>query len=157
MIRRPPRYTLFPYTTLFRSSPLAEPREQLEHAGTVGRNVRIGPRVRAHREILLDGQAREHSAPLRHEDQARAGAAKRGNPRELAAAEADRAARRRREARDRAKRRGLARPVGPDQADELPSLDLQRYPFHRAYAPVAHLQAADLQELHSGSSRATPR
>src|SRR2546430_4366557 len=30
MIRRPPRSTLFPYTTLFRSSPLAEARRRCQ-------------------------------------------------------------------------------------------------------------------------------
>src|SRR2546426_8675738 len=33
MIRRPPRSTLFPYTTLFRSS--AEPRRRVEQVGAV--------------------------------------------------------------------------------------------------------------------------
>src|SRR5205814_3835017 len=31
MIRRPPRSTLFPYTTLFRSGALAAPEQRLEH------------------------------------------------------------------------------------------------------------------------------
>src|SRR2546422_8379583 len=31
MIRRPPRSTLFPYTTLFRSHPLQPPRDQEQH------------------------------------------------------------------------------------------------------------------------------
>src|SRR5256885_6665869 len=30
MIRRPPRSTLFPYTTLFRSRPMVRPREPVE-------------------------------------------------------------------------------------------------------------------------------
>src|SRR3712207_8180219 len=34
MIRRPPRSTLFPYTTLFRSSVLALYREEMDHPGT---------------------------------------------------------------------------------------------------------------------------
>src|SRR2546429_3310394 len=43
MIRRPPRSTLFPYTTLFRSSPLPDPRRehlfqsQKPHAAVVAR------------------------------------------------------------------------------------------------------------------------
>src|SRR5260370_25820499 len=32
MIRRPPRSTLFPYTTLFRSHPARRPRRELHHA-----------------------------------------------------------------------------------------------------------------------------
>src|SRR2546425_3597277 len=43
MIRRPPRSTLFPYTTLFRSVPWAKPVGDLHHHGVVGR-------VRARRE-----------------------------------------------------------------------------------------------------------
>src|SRR3712207_8319044 len=43
MIRRPPRSTLFPYTTLFRSGPAAEPPTQLEtaHAVLDARGVRL--------------------------------------------------------------------------------------------------------------------
>src|SRR2546430_9235662 len=40
MIRRPPRSTLFPYTTLFRSSQFGDPQEQrseqIPHPGTTG-------------------------------------------------------------------------------------------------------------------------
>src|SRR5688572_32550129 len=38
MIRRPPRSTLFPYTTLFRSQPLRRPR----HTGIVANDIRLG-------------------------------------------------------------------------------------------------------------------
>src|SRR2546429_3443169 len=49
MIRRPPRSTLFPYTTLFRSLLL---REELADRGDV---VRLQAVERAHREVeLLD-------------------------------------------------------------------------------------------------------
>src|SRR2546422_6721497 len=37
MIRRPPRSTLFPYTTLFRSRPLALGEHAVEHDGAVRR------------------------------------------------------------------------------------------------------------------------
>src|SRR3989442_11164008 len=37
MIRRPPRSTLFPYTTLFRSRELAVHLDQVLHAGHLGR------------------------------------------------------------------------------------------------------------------------
>src|SRR5438876_11262546 len=56
MIRRPPRSTLFPYTTLFRSQvarrapprhPAAVPR-RIGHAGRVGRDTRRAGRGRAH-------------------------------------------------------------------------------------------------------------
>src|SRR3712207_8666713 len=37
MIRRPPRSTLFPYTTLFRSHKLGAPRKRVIHAAALGR------------------------------------------------------------------------------------------------------------------------
>src|SRR3712207_7040910 len=50
MIRRPPRSTLFPYTTLFRSERVDPP-----DAGEAGE---VGVR-RRHLETVLDGQRRE--------------------------------------------------------------------------------------------------
>src|SRR3712207_7304032 len=50
MIRRPPRSTLFPYTTLFRSRGVAEVRETFESALVMGREALIGlgvPRLEA--------------------------------------------------------------------------------------------------------------
>src|SRR3712207_8144500 len=40
MIRRPPRSTLFPYTTLFRSLPVGDPRSALEVRIVIGRRPR---------------------------------------------------------------------------------------------------------------------
>src|SRR5687768_18184038 len=59
MIRRPPRSTLFPYTTLFRSRggdvdvvdvrpDLADPRQQLAGADDVGAESFVDGRVEAH-------------------------------------------------------------------------------------------------------------
>src|SRR3989304_4641230 len=45
MIRRPPRSTLFPYTTLFRS---ADERAALDERGPRGRNAIVVPAERAH-------------------------------------------------------------------------------------------------------------
>src|SRR5437588_3663902 len=61
MIRRPPRSTLFPYTTLFRSHPLPvrRSREEIQgHRGRCGlRQLRAG--ARRHRPFqLLLGDAR---------------------------------------------------------------------------------------------------
>src|SRR2546427_1587097 len=42
MIRRPPRSTLFPYTTLFRSAPAATAVRALEHAACEGSRVEGG-------------------------------------------------------------------------------------------------------------------
>src|SRR2546430_8239748 len=47
MIRRPPRSTLFPYTTLFRSTHVAAGRAAPSHHSTRGRDARGGPCGRA--------------------------------------------------------------------------------------------------------------
>src|SRR6267142_7105699 len=55
MIRRPPRSTLFPYTTLFRSQAarFVSALEQIEGQGVVG----LGAPARAGREEALERQA----------------------------------------------------------------------------------------------------
>src|SRR2546429_2907113 len=53
MIRRPPRSTLFPYTTLFRSEPRLRRR---------GANLLLEPRVVLERERALAQQSREVAA-----------------------------------------------------------------------------------------------
>src|SRR5256886_7100775 len=64
MIRRPPRSTLFPYTTLFRSLLLPDHREQLAaHAGGAG--FAVG------HEALWRGQDRHAEAVLDARDLAR--------------------------------------------------------------------------------------
>src|SRR3712207_7180351 len=68
MIRRPPRSTLFPYTTLFRSLPDAQlhgcrrPRQRL--GGDVAVPVRQGPRRRA----AAAERPRLHDHPPRSEE-----------------------------------------------------------------------------------------
>src|SRR2546422_10387421 len=71
MIRRPPRSTLFPYTTLFRS--LGQPEVELLHVGVLAqrlhRTVQHDPSVlhdvavlgdgECHRRVLLDEQHRQ--------------------------------------------------------------------------------------------------
>src|SRR3712207_8609070 len=57
MIRRPPRSTLFPYTTLFRSDPLHVALD----VGPVGLVlVAQGPRVAARLELDVLGQVHHH-------------------------------------------------------------------------------------------------
>src|SRR5687768_17816668 len=77
MIRRPPRSTLFPYTTLFRSAvgvvgpdghaltPLVEPRERLAAA----EQRLVGPQSQAGREVALQilgcpDRSEEHTSEL---------------------------------------------------------------------------------------------
>src|SRR3712207_8876803 len=60
MIRRPPRSTLFPYTTLFRSGDADHPRHR--------------PPGRAGVVVAVDAQRRGLRLPLRHADGAERGA-----------------------------------------------------------------------------------
>src|SRR5437016_11112216 len=63
MIRRPPRSTLFPYTTLFRSGRRAQERQQLRRAPSdvfVRQPRRLPPR--------LPGFARLRDGPVRSEE-----------------------------------------------------------------------------------------
>src|SRR5438034_5376176 len=61
MIRRPPRSTLFPYTTLFRSNPHGFPSPLRERRGT---NTKSGP----HRKAPA-GRSEEHTSELQsHSD-----------------------------------------------------------------------------------------
>src|SRR2546428_9347699 len=64
MIRRPPRSTLFPYTTLFRSERALRERLLLRPAGrTAGREVhRIA--VRPHAPRRRPGRSEEHTSEL---------------------------------------------------------------------------------------------
>src|SRR3712207_9039040 len=70
MIRRPPRSTLFPYTTLFRSHPLGE-RERTLQPDALGHQLgeQLVDRAHADRgehlaEVLLgDGGVAAHSSP----------------------------------------------------------------------------------------------
>src|SRR5256885_2398912 len=67
MIRRPPRSTLFPYTTLFRSLDRAQFREAAGEAGTVpGRDLqRLGRgEACAHIQLELAVRSEEHTSEL---------------------------------------------------------------------------------------------
>src|SRR5690606_40072517 len=81
MLRRPPRSTLFPYTTLFRSDPGDRARRALsDHAATALLRVRAAriagggaphhrgePGLR-HADCRRDGPDAEHEAPARSEE-----------------------------------------------------------------------------------------
>src|SRR5258708_14458369 len=79
MIRRPPRSTLFPYTTLFRSHPPAFPPERLRNGeggddraggGRGAVDLVVGPPHRGNCEALLRGVGRseEHTSELQSPD-----------------------------------------------------------------------------------------
>src|SRR4051812_49528129 len=62
MIRRPPRSTLFPYTTLFRSGALQQPRDvaRAEPLGDPGEaHVGVEPRCRLRRDLDLESADRK--------------------------------------------------------------------------------------------------
>src|SRR4051812_49927682 len=66
MIRRPPRSTLFPYTTLFRSA--AERAAKRDPEVELGQVARVGP---VGRQPPVQQQARDHErGHVHHEDQA---------------------------------------------------------------------------------------
>src|SRR5258708_27328794 len=71
MIRRPPRSTLFPYTTLFRS-PVGEdwsvPAANWGHAGGQQDGVAGGPRASLDRAVRTHWRSEEHTSELQSPD-----------------------------------------------------------------------------------------
>src|SRR2546430_13455684 len=69
MIRRPPRSTLFPYTTLFRSARLSDPERRGDGGGYPARTARRR-KLRERHRVLPDGRAvragrsEEHTSEL---------------------------------------------------------------------------------------------
>src|SRR3712207_7541730 len=76
MIRRPPRSTLFPYTTLFRSNvytiPVSEGEKRTRRRDEVRERLRNRPRLRPkvygylteEKESLRQGRSEEHTSEL---------------------------------------------------------------------------------------------
>src|SRR2546430_12672259 len=66
MIRRPPRSTLFPYTTLFRSGPGVRPAAPRRARRRCDDRRRVGPGRRRLGRLRLDGDGRseEHTSEL---------------------------------------------------------------------------------------------
>src|SRR5258708_21374170 len=64
MIRRPPRSTLFPYTTLFRSPGLRDGRQ----LGQELRALRRGHPEHAHARVLDEARSEEHTSELQSPD-----------------------------------------------------------------------------------------
>src|SRR2546425_7750514 len=61
MIRRPPRSTLFPYTTLFRSPTRCVVERSVDQEGTVAGNLEKGVRVSQITDNRVDLMLRERS------------------------------------------------------------------------------------------------
>src|SRR5258708_22520400 len=66
MIRRPPRSTLFPYTTLFRSH--AAHREAGAHLEVRDRAARLGDHRLLPGDLELQGRSEEHTSELQSPD-----------------------------------------------------------------------------------------
>src|SRR5258708_28420438 len=66
MIRRPPRSTLFPYTTLFRSLPRRARRAPDRRAAEAP--ARAGRRPRQERRLELVSRSEEHTSELQSPD-----------------------------------------------------------------------------------------
>src|SRR3712207_7297989 len=75
MIRRPPRSTLFPYTTLFRSAEAEEEQERLAFLASarggrprapheVGRTIELGMRGQVYRLTVATVRSEEHTSEL---------------------------------------------------------------------------------------------
>src|SRR5258708_31895418 len=110
MIRRPPRSTLFPYTTLFRSLLLGKVL-QFEN----------GP------DVLFDGQLAEHGSFLGQVRQPHAGAAMHREMADFPAIEMDRSVVHGDQAHDHVKTSRLARAVRTQQPHALAARYLERH------------------------------
>src|SRR2546430_7695051 len=66
MIRRPPRSTLFPYTTLFRSGVDVAEHVEVEEAVVERRHQRVGHRMREPHQIrvIAGRRSEEHTSEL---------------------------------------------------------------------------------------------
>src|SRR5436305_2643081 len=64
MIRRPPKSTLFPYTTLFRSSNAAGRSTDVAHRQHVGTRRRILPWSTKRISVEATGRSEEHTSEL---------------------------------------------------------------------------------------------
>src|SRR3712207_7797870 len=64
MIRRPPRSTLFPYTTLFRSGALVASRKQMDVVGFALLGTVTGIGGGTLRDLLLGLRSEEHTSEL---------------------------------------------------------------------------------------------
>src|SRR3989441_13097190 len=156
MIRRPPRSTLFPYTTLFRS-PFAHAARQLvrmialeagetDPGDPVGharaRRSRVDPTEQERQtDILGDGLPGKEGVALEDEAQARVDPVD-GLPVQADAARADR-----HEPRDEAEERGFAAAGGSHDRHELAAADVERDVLDGGEFPVLARQRETLRHL----------
>src|SRR5256886_9969448 len=152
MIRRPPRSTLFPYTTLFRSEVAVHALEVLRDAAAPA------SRVGAQAQVLLDGEVHERTAPLGRVADAEPHQVFRRAPVDALPREAD-LARRADHAAHRAQRRRLARAVGAENRGDAALLDGEVDAVQHLRPAILRLEPARLEQRHqracTGSS--TPR
>src|SRR5258707_2630014 len=66
MIRRPPRSTLFPYTTLFRSDPCPTQASECAASALVSRSLAGSPSARAHPKMADDPSANRTKSHLNY-------------------------------------------------------------------------------------------
>src|SRR3712207_6858045 len=64
MIRRPPRSTLFPYTTLFRSRPVEHARSLAVNVDIIAESDRFARLVLGTQYLLTRGRSEEHTSEL---------------------------------------------------------------------------------------------
>src|SRR2546422_4314920 len=170
MIRRPPRSTLFPYTTLFRSLLLAagqragelsvtlpKNREQREHL--VQRELAAGARraaIRSELEVLHHRQRGEDAAALGDVRDPEGGTLARPARAKVLRQIRDSAGLGRDRAGDGLEQRCLPGAVGPDDRDELARADLERYVDEGPQPLVRHPERGD-RPPHRAASRGGPR
>src|SRR5882672_8547216 len=121
---------------------IAQGREALEHR--VHRPARAF--ARGDREVLARGEVRKNPASLRHQGDAQARDAVRGEAGDVAPLVADFARARRREAGDRAQRGGFSGAIAAEEGDDLAFGEIQRQPVQDMAEAVERIDALDLED-----------
>src|SRR5262249_45676425 len=134
---------------------LGEHREVFVDLGVVVGETGLGPsRVGPEAQVLLDREVHERPAPLRRVGDAEPHDVLGGLAVDALAVEAHLAAGLDHPA-DRAKRRGLAGPVGPEDRGDAAGLDLEGEALEHLGPPVLRLEVDGLQK--GGHQRSPPR
>src|SRR5215211_3056980 len=149
MIRRPPRSTLFPYTTLFRSvlERLQRPLPRFPLPAKAGRRVRADEDVVEHRHALKQLDVLERPGDAEPDDGVG------GDAEDVLARERDAAGVRRVEASDHVERRRLARAVRADQPRDLALVERERHVVESNNAAEASRDRVDLEQRHARDLR----